>query len=167
MPSGDSPTGNGYEHDGPEGTNPYGKTSIGRKGKIRMEHKYHNEPESEPQENNVRCNIVNGKREPPDGQNGSKVAEDECGNRPHPPAICEGCSKNLVGGSHCTKPYSNQCNDHCDNGCQNDIFLPAVDHLSSQDPTDGHEEPCHWGGLQANGRTDHHISKGAGDKKEI
>ena len=47
-----------------------------------MEDKHSNDPKQEAQENDIGSDIIDGKSKPPDRENGSEVAEDQCKDRP-------------------------------------------------------------------------------------
>jgi hypothetical protein len=165
MPSGDSPAGYRDKHYRPQVTYSYFETRVSRQGKIGMEYENTYNPKEETQENNIGGNIVNGKCKPPDWQNRCKVAKDKRSNRPYDFAIGNSGSKNTIRGGNRSKPYPNQCDQHTDNRGQDNIFLPAIDHLASQNPADGEKEPCHGCTFHPRGCINHYSSKGAGDEK--
>jgi hypothetical protein len=82
VPSRDSPTSNRYKHNGLNWADFNGETGISGKCKIRIENKYSDDAEKEPQEYDVGGDIVDRKCKPPNGQNCCEVAEDKCSNRP-------------------------------------------------------------------------------------
>ncbi|OPY87515.1 MAG: hypothetical protein A4E73_03630 [Syntrophaceae bacterium PtaU1.Bin231] len=132
-----------------------------------MEDEDADDPEQEPQEDDVRGHVVDGQCETPDREHRAEVAKQEGEERPEGPAVGQVGADDPVGRRHGPEEDAQHRDDDGQDRREQDVLAPPVDHLARQDAADGEEEPGHGRRLQADRRTDDNVAEGAGDQEEV
>jgi len=138
-----------------------------RKSEIRMENQNADHTKKQTQKDDIRRDIVDRQCKPPDRQHRSEVTEHKRTDCPHGAAVGQGFAQNLVRRGNGSEPYSAHGDDDRDDRRQDDVLLPAIDHLPGQDPPDRKEEPGHGGRFQSDGGAHHHVPESSSNQEQV